>query len=132
MARWPLPSRNAFGLPESHGAVFEEGSQYVSSSLFPKPLAPVSNVQFAGLIAVPAAPLNSSHHCAVHVIVPVVLAGTPEHWAWAEAARHSASAEITIMLLNLCGEHERQTISKSMSSPPALLDPPKSVQESYR
>src|SRR6266536_3874453 len=50
MARWPLPSTYALGELELHGEVFEVGAQYVSSSLFPKPPAPVSYVHFVGSI----------------------------------------------------------------------------------
>src|SRR3954465_6273727 len=81
MARCPLPSIFAFGLLESHGAVFDEGSQYNSSSLFPNPLLPVSKVHLVESMALFAAPLNSSHHCGVQVTAPVVMVGTPEHWA---------------------------------------------------
>jgi hypothetical protein len=49
--------------------------------LFPNPLLPVSKVHFAESMALFAAPLNSSHHCAVQVTAPVVLLATPEHWA---------------------------------------------------
>jgi hypothetical protein len=62
---------NAFGELDLHGRVFDDGSQYVCSSLLPNPLLPVSNVHFVLSIERFAAPLNSSHHCVVQLTEPV-------------------------------------------------------------
>src|SRR5579863_3725569 len=82
MARWPLPSMYAFGELELQGDVFDDGAQYVSSSLLPQPPPPVSYVQFAELIGLLAAPLNSSHQFVVHVMEPV--GGVVPHCAAAD------------------------------------------------
>ena len=95
MAKWPLPSINAFGELELQGAVFDDGSQYVCNSLLPHPLLPVSNAHFVLSIVLFAAPLNSSHNCVVQLTEPV--GPVVPHWALARKGEISASAKPDII-----------------------------------
>src|SRR6266481_3042470 len=93
----------ALGELELHGEVLDVGAQYVSSSLLPNPPPPVSYVQFAELIGLFAAPLNSSHQFVVHVMEPV--AGVVPHCAAADfgsAERRTLTTERRAMLVTLC------------------------------
>lgn len=111
----------ALGVLEEHGDVFEVGAQYVSNSLFPQPPAPVSYVQFAELIGLFAAPLNSSHHDVVHVMLPV--AGAVPHCACADRGVAKIHTLIAKQRANLPIEWicRIEIASRGIDSPAAII-----------